>query len=64
MTVKDGKIKTVTHIHRVKQREGKIETEKLRNVHTKNRVRDRSTQRRKLKKIFEKEREAESDGEN
>ena len=50
MTVKYGKMKTATHIHRVKQREGKIETEKLREVHTKNRATDRSTQRRKLKK--------------
>lgn len=50
MTVKDGEIKTATHIHRVKQREGKIEIEKLRDIHTKNRVRDRSIQRRKLKK--------------
>ena len=35
VTEKDGKTKTVTHIHNVKLREGKIETGKLGEAHTK-----------------------------
>lgn len=35
VTEKDGKTKTATHIHKVKLREGKIETEKLGEAHTK-----------------------------
>lgn len=53
MTEKTGKTETVAHIYRVKLREDKIETEKLREVHTKkwnDRYTKRDTQRESKEK--------------
>lgn len=53
VTEKDGKTKTATHIHKVKLREGKIETEKLGEAHTKKQSERhiyKDTQKARLKK--------------